>query len=115
MTTFARRLKDLRESKNISQQELADDLKVAKSTISMYEQGKRQPNFELQEALADYFNVDIDYLVGRSDRTTVVTPAIDNQPKRRYLMDKIAKATPEQLEKLDKLWNIISNEDEHDI
>ena len=38
----------------------------------MYERGERQPNFEVLEAIADFFNVDIDYLLGRTTKTTKV-------------------------------------------
>ena len=38
----------------------------------MYERGERQPNFELLEAIGDFFNVDIDYLLGRTDKTTIL-------------------------------------------
>ena len=38
----------------------------------MYERGERQPNFEVLETIADYFNVDIDYLLGRTSKTTKV-------------------------------------------
>lgn len=67
---FSIRLKELRQSHHLSQHELADRLGVAKSTISMYEQGKREPSFEMEEAIADYFNVNLDYLRGKEDLTT---------------------------------------------
>ena len=38
----------------------------------MYARGERQPNFEVLEAIADFFNVDIDYLLGRTTKTTKV-------------------------------------------
>ena len=60
MAQFDKILKMLRNEKNMSQQELADALGISKSSINMYERGERQPNFETLEAIADYFNVDID-------------------------------------------------------
>lgn len=66
-TEFSNTLKRLRKSKGITQAELAKDLGVSKSTISMYEIGAREPDFETLEALADYFNVDMNYLTGWSD------------------------------------------------
>ena len=56
----------------MSQQELADALGISKSSINMYERGERQPNFEVLEAIADFFNVDIDYLLGRTNKTTKI-------------------------------------------
>lgn len=51
----------------MTQKQLADTLGVSESRIGMYERGKREPDFEMLEAIADYFNVDMDYLTGRSD------------------------------------------------
>lgn len=72
MATFANVLRLLRNEKNMSQQELADALGVSKSAVNMYERGERQPNFETLEVIADYFNVDTDYLLGRTTKTTRV-------------------------------------------
>lgn len=71
MTNFSERLKQLRDAQGVSQQELADYLKVNKQTISGYERGVRRPAGEgaqeIYEKLADYFNVDVSYLMGLSD------------------------------------------------
>jgi transcriptional regulator with XRE-family HTH domain len=69
---FAEALKDLRISHNLTQAELAKaltrvmDKKISKSAISMYENGNREPDFETLEAIADFFNVDINRLTGRT-------------------------------------------------
>ena len=57
MTYFGARLRYLRKQDGLSQQQLADALGTAKSSISMYENGHREPSFEVLEQLADYFNV----------------------------------------------------------
>lgn len=72
MAQFDKVLKLLRNEKNMSQQELADALGISKSSINMYERGERQPNFEVLETIADFFNVDIDYLLGRTNKTTKI-------------------------------------------
>ena len=72
MAQFDKILKLLRTEKSMSQQELADALGISKSAINMYERGERQPNFEVLESIADYFNVDIDYLLGRTNKTTKI-------------------------------------------
>ncbi len=60
-------LRQLRNSKSLSQEELADIIGVSKSTIGMYEQGKRVPKADATlRKLANYFNVSIDYLMGFS-------------------------------------------------
>lgn len=67
MATFAERLKSLRREKSWSQQRLADELELSKSSVNMYERGEREPGFETMEAIADLFNVDMNYLYGRTD------------------------------------------------
>lgn len=65
MNKLGTRLKELREERGYSQQQLADLLHLSRSTIEMYEHGKRDPNTETKEAIADFFNVNMDYLFGR--------------------------------------------------
>lgn len=67
MSKFSEKFKELRKSRNLSQQELADYLHTSKSSVNMYERGEREPGIETLEAIADYFNVDMDYLLGKSD------------------------------------------------
>lgn len=62
---FAKRLRMLRESRGISQEELALALSVSASAIGMYERGRREPDHDKLRALADYFSVSVDYLLGR--------------------------------------------------
>ncbi len=57
----------MRKVRGISQDTLAKKMNLAKSTISMYEVGEREPNFETLEGFADFFNVDMNYLLGRAD------------------------------------------------
>lgn len=72
MGKFQNVLKSLRKSKGLTQDELAKRLKISRSTIGMYENGSREPDFETIELIADFFNVDIDYLLGRTDKTTYI-------------------------------------------
>lgn len=76
MSKFSERIKGLRTERGITQEQLASMLKVSRSTIGMYESGRREPDFETSEAIADIFNVDMDYLTGRSDveRRHPITP-----------------------------------------
>lgn len=61
------RLRELRKERNVTQQELADDMLVTTRTLGRYESGEREPRLPIVFDLADYFEVSIDYLVGRSD------------------------------------------------
>ena len=65
--TFAKRLIELGKSKGISQKELANYIDVSPSLVGMYEQGRRKPSFEILEAIADYFNINIDTLYGKDE------------------------------------------------
>lgn len=64
---FGNRLRELRLESGYSQSELAQLIGISKSSINMYERGEREPGFETMEALADTFNVDMNYLMGLSD------------------------------------------------
>ena len=64
---FGSRLRLLRKEAALTQSELAKVLDVAESAVSMWELGKRRPDYEMLEAIADYFNVDMNYLLGQSD------------------------------------------------
>ena len=75
MNKYGLRLKQLREQNGYSQEELAKLLNTSRSRIGMYEQGRRQPDFEMQEAIADLFNVTIDYLFGRKNDQAELDPS----------------------------------------
>ena len=67
MPNFSTRLKELRNQANLSQQELSKIMGISKSSINMYERGEREPGLETVGALADYFDVRTDYLLGKTD------------------------------------------------
>ena len=62
---FPERLKSLRQEKNMLQQDLAEHLKVSKSTISGWEVGRNQPSYDTLIELSIFFGVSVDYLIGR--------------------------------------------------
>lgn len=61
------RIKQLREEFNFTQQDLADRIDGAKSTIAMYENETRKPSLEVLIKMSEIFDVSIDYLLGKSD------------------------------------------------
>ena len=67
MSLFSDRLKELREEYGLSLRELADKCGVSKSAIHLYELGTRHPKREALEEMSCLFNVDIDYLLGKTD------------------------------------------------
>lgn len=64
-TILANRLKTCREDRDVSKSEMADDLNIARSSMTYYESGQAIPSIDKLYAIADYLNTSIDYLVGR--------------------------------------------------
>lgn len=72
MNTFKDMLRYLRTSRNLTQSELAKIIGVSPSAVGMYESGERQPNFEIEEKIADYFNVTLDTLRGKASQASPI-------------------------------------------
>lgn len=61
------RLKELRTSKGLSQKDISAYLKITREAYSLYEAGKRQMTYESLDSLADYYDVSVDFLLGRDE------------------------------------------------
>lgn len=70
MANLSERLVELQESKHILKKDIANAIGVSIMGYYRYEKGDRQPTTDILIALADYFDVSLDYLVGRSDDPT---------------------------------------------
>ncbi len=70
MSNFYIRLKECRSKSNVYQKQVAEILDITIRNYQRYEAGTLEPNIDKLIALADYFNVSLDYLVGRSDDPT---------------------------------------------
>lgn len=92
MTYLGARLKYLRKLENETQQQLADALKIAKSTISMYENGQREPDFETLEKIADHFNVDM-----RTFFPGAELPQPSLSDTAQEILDLLSDLSPEEL------------------
>jgi DNA-binding XRE family transcriptional regulator len=77
---FSNRLKELRIGKKVNQAQLAEDLQIGRASISNYEIGSRLPDADVIVALADYFDVSTDYLLGQSDNKN-----LENDPITRRI------------------------------
>ena len=111
MGDFANVLKQLRLASHMTQNDLAQRLGLTRSRVSMYESGSREPDFETLELIADFFNVDVDYLLGRTSKTTVtpetayylnpetarVAQEMFDNKELRVLFDAARDAKPEDL------------------
>ena len=84
---FSERLKQLRDEKDMSREELAGHLGMSYSTIAKYETGNRFPDQQTLLKIADIFDVSIDYLLGKSDY-------------RKPLPQTVAPYLPEGFDKL---------------
>lgn len=67
MNNFSEQLRTIRKSRGITQKQLAQAVGASERGIQSYEIGERKPAFDQLLALADFFDVSLDYLVGRSD------------------------------------------------
>ena len=58
--------KELRLEKKLSQEKIAEDLEISQPLIAKWESHQSTPSPEMLDYIADYFNVSVDYLIGRS-------------------------------------------------
>lgn len=109
MPEFKDMLKYFRMREGLSQSELAAKLGVSVSRISMYEVGKREPDFETEEKIADFFNTDLNTLRGRdieesgesyylNGETAEMAQAIFENEELRVLFDAARDASPDDLQ-----------------
>lgn len=89
MSRFADMLQYLRRREGLSQAELAEKLNIAKSTVSMYERDERKPSFEMLEAIADFFNINMDTLVGSAQKPAQKTPEEKEREEINRLLDQV--------------------------
>lgn len=88
LTVFSRRLRQLREEKDLTTLQLMKNTGISDATISRYETGKRDPNLKLVIRLADYFNVSLEWLCGleftNDEFTTLYNELTDEQKQDAY-------------------------------
>lgn len=93
--SFQTVLKQLRLQDQLTQEELAKKLGVAKSLVSMWENGERKPSFEMLEAIADFFNVNMSKLLGEDSAT--LTPKDERSLKSGAVTDFLLSLPREKL------------------
>lgn len=82
---FADRLKILRRGAKLTQKEFAQAINVAVGTVGMWEIGKREPDFNTTTCIADFFDVSVDYLLGREDPKEKPTPVSESGLKAEFI------------------------------
>lgn len=78
-------LKELREDKGLTQEDLAAILKISRTSISMYESNTNEPSLTTLVAIADFFNVSTDYLLRRTKDTTFNAYSVDKDILKRKI------------------------------
>jgi len=120
MKNFSKRLTDLRQSKGLTQNELAELVNVSRSALSLYELGKREPDYETLVRLADFFDVSVDYLLGVSNVRQPVAPSdeveeileeLHKRPEMKTLFSISRKATKEDIEKAVKIIEALKGDE----
>ena len=106
MGKFQNILKSLRVAKGLTQDELSKQLNISRSTIGMYEKGAREPDFETLELVADYFNVDTDYLLGRTVKTTYIPSSALRKGVSINVLGRVAAGIP-----IDAIEEVIDTEE----
>ncbi|WP_379700537.1 helix-turn-helix domain-containing protein [Mediterraneibacter gnavus] len=100
---FSKRLKTLRETAELTQEQLAKELKVSRGAISYYEKGERTPDIEFLDSVSEFFGLPIDYLLGYSEN-------IKEKHKDMYTEYGLTDEACDELEGVDsELGHIISH------
>jgi transcriptional regulator with XRE-family HTH domain len=113
--TLGQKLKELRESKGLTQTELEKILGIPNQSISNYERDFREPDYDTLKRFAKFFNVSIDYLLSHSynpNETFVYVPKemydivekLKNDPQ---IFNEIANASPNKLQAFIDIWNFV--------
>ncbi|MGM7719390.1 helix-turn-helix domain-containing protein [Metabacillus sp. Hm71] len=89
--SFSKRFKELREKKGLSQEAIAEKLKIPRSSVTHYENSDdRVPRQKRLNEIADFFGVSVDYLIGRSDTEELTI-------KEEHFLQDIDKLSIEEL------------------
>lgn len=104
LESFGKRLRELRQESGLNQIQLAEKLGMSRGSISFYENADRMPDLNLLERAAEFFDVTIDYLLGKSENRN---PSYSDICKMLGLSDRtietIVTASPEKKDIIDKI------------
>jgi len=112
--SFGSRLKELRLRKQITQEQLATYLGVSKSAVGMWEGEKREPDLETVLKVADYFEVSVEYLLGRENQTVNNSGLIMNGNNSNFNDNNVSignSANGQIIDQFIELFNKLSIED----
>jgi transcriptional regulator with XRE-family HTH domain len=111
---FPARLRQSRRGNGLTQEQLGERAGVSKVSISLYESGRRTPDMQTLQRIADALQVSVDHLLGRDSHGRNEAPAgvvrVDD-PKICRWFDELVRAPREYREELQKIWAIIKKRD----
>lgn len=102
-------IRELRKQHGLTMRELGEKIGVSESTISLYETGKREPNYETLLKIAELFNVSVDYLLRGEDAPAYKTPITDDDIK--FALFGGGPVTDEQFEEVKRFAQFIKERD----
>ena len=98
------KLKTLRKARHLTQDEFAKQTGIGRSATSMYESGKREPNYDTLRQIAKFYDVSTDYLLGNDDTPPKVVPLIkenefsEKEKERMRKIRQLAKHTQDYID-----------------
>ena len=126
---FQIRLKQLREDAGLSQYKLAEILGISQSAVGNWEAGTKEPrNYAMTQKIADFFDVSIDYLLGRDEKAPPLkakSPVYDDEalelmeemhkrPELKILFQTSRKVKPEAIETINQLMKQLAGNDDEE-
>lgn len=102
MASISDRIRLLRTESHMTQEEFGRIFGISKPTVSFYEHGKSVPNDQIKTAIARYFGVSVDYLLGVTDsrELTSPTPAVAQRPVEVAIAGELSSLSDRQLDRL---------------
>jgi len=100
------RLISLRKENNLSQYKLAEKLGFSRGLISNYEQGRREPDYSTLLIFADFYNVSVDYLLGRKEDKNAVHNSFDLSDELLVAINGLSTESKAELERYIKLLKL---------
>lgn len=116
-------MRKLREKSNYTQEQVAKKIGVSTSTIGMYEQNRRQCDNDTLKALANFYNVTVDYLLGNDNTTKSINNAVSDKQlaeklsiiveneNAKVLFDKLGDLNEDELKQFVDIVTIIKKDD----
>jgi HTH-type transcriptional regulator, competence development regulator len=118
MPSLGSNIKKLRESENISQKDFAQKIGISNVVLSRYEKDERKPDYDMLKKIADYFEVSIDFLLGREENRKTNEDTLEevNKLVKEYGIeqfgffdiDKWKNLSPEDVEEIKRHFEWVS-------